>query len=193
MVTVIGSGEVQGTPDTLTINASVEFIAPDVAGAMNQTSERQQAVIDALVGMGIDRKDISTTQVSVQPQFAGGDSTAIIGYRASNSINIKIRQLDMTSQAFGADRQHRRRRHPDQQRQLRDRGRFAARPRSPRRRLQRRQGPRRTVRAAVRAGPGQGGVDLGVAGHHAADAVAAAARRWLPRRSSPASRLSGFA
>ena len=59
-VTVVGAGEVQGTPDTLTVNASIEFIAPDVTGAMNQTSDRQKAVIDALVGSGIDRKDIST-------------------------------------------------------------------------------------------------------------------------------------
>lgn len=99
-VTVVGAGEVQGTPDTLTVNASIEFIAPDVTGAMNQTSQRQQAVIDALVGSGIDRKDISTTQVSLQPQFAGGDSTTIIGYRASNSIDVKIRKLDSASQAL---------------------------------------------------------------------------------------------
>ena len=31
---------------------------------------------------------------------AGGDSTAIIGYRASNSIDVKIRELDAASQAF---------------------------------------------------------------------------------------------
>jgi hypothetical protein len=99
-VTVVGAGEVQGTPDTLTVNASIEFVAPDVTGAMNQTSDRQKAVIDALVGSGIDRKDISTTQVSLQPQFAGGDSTAIIGYRASNSIDVKIRKLDSASQAL---------------------------------------------------------------------------------------------
>ena len=60
-VTVVGSGEVQGTPDTLNVNASIEFIAPDVTGAMNQTSDRQQAVINALVDAGVDRKDISTT------------------------------------------------------------------------------------------------------------------------------------
>jgi uncharacterized protein len=99
-VTVVGAGQVQGTPDTLTVNASIEFVAPEVSGAMNQTSERQQAVIDALVGSGIDRKDISTTQVSLQPQFAGGDSTAIIGYRANNSIDVKIRKLDTASQAL---------------------------------------------------------------------------------------------
>src|SRR3954466_6956185 len=99
-VTVVGAGEVQGTPDTLTVNVSIEFVAPDVSGAMNQTSDRQQAVIDALVGSGIDRKDISTTQVSLQPQFAGGDSTAIVGYRASNSIEVKIRKLNTASQAL---------------------------------------------------------------------------------------------
>jgi uncharacterized protein YggE len=99
-VTVVGSGQVQGTPDTLTANVSIEFVAPDVTGAMNQTNERQQAVIGALVNAGVDRKDISTTQVSLQPQFAGGDSTAIIGYRASNSIDVKIRRQDLASRAL---------------------------------------------------------------------------------------------
>ncbi|HEX3545790.1 MAG TPA: SIMPL domain-containing protein [Mycobacterium sp.] len=99
-VTVVGTGQVQGTPDTLTINTSIEAVAPDVTAAMNQTSERQTAVINALVQSGIDRKDISTTQVSLQPQYAGGDSTAIVGYRASNSIDVKIRKLESASQTL---------------------------------------------------------------------------------------------
>ncbi len=99
-VTVVGAGQVQGTPDTLTVNTSIEFIAPDVTGAMNQTSERQQALINALVAAGIDRKDISTSQVSLQPQFTGGDTPTIIGYRASNTIDVKIRKLDAASQAL---------------------------------------------------------------------------------------------
>jgi uncharacterized protein len=98
-VTVVGQGEVQGTPDTLTTDVSIEFLAPDVTTAMNQTSGRQQAVIDALVGSGIDRKDISTTQVSLQPQF-GDNNNNIVGYRASNSISVKIRKLDSASQAL---------------------------------------------------------------------------------------------
>ena len=55
----------------LTANASIEFTAPDVTAAMNQTSDRQQAVIDALVGSGVDRADISTTNVTLQPQIRG--------------------------------------------------------------------------------------------------------------------------
>jgi uncharacterized protein len=100
-VTVVGAGQVQGTPDTLTANVSIEFTAPDVTTAMNQTSERQQAVINALTNSGIDHKDISTTQVTLQPQFAGPDNTSgITGYRASNSIAVKIRKLDSASNAL---------------------------------------------------------------------------------------------
>src|SRR5690349_21046506 len=68
-VTVVGHGEVEGTPDTLTIDAGMEVTAPDAAGALNQTSQKQKAVIDALANSGIDRKDINTSQVSVQPQY----------------------------------------------------------------------------------------------------------------------------
>src|ERR1700759_4240201 len=64
-VTVVGAGKVQGTPDTVTVNASIEFIAPDATAAMNQTNERMSAVIDAVAAQGIDRKDVSTTQVSL--------------------------------------------------------------------------------------------------------------------------------
>lgn len=98
-VTVVGSGEVQGRPDTLTVNASIEFTAPDATSAMNQTSARQQAVIDALVGSGIDKNDISTTNVTLQPQF-GGDNPTPIGYRANNSIAVKVRRLDTASQTL---------------------------------------------------------------------------------------------
>ncbi len=99
-VTVVGSGEVQGTPDTLSANVSIEVTAPDVTAAMNQTSDRQQAVINALTNSGIDKNDISTTNVSLQPQYGGGDNPAITGYQASNSITVKIRNLNSASQAL---------------------------------------------------------------------------------------------
>ncbi|OBK72646.1 SIMPL domain-containing protein [Mycobacterium sp. 1274761.0] len=100
-VTVVGSGEVQGRPDTLNANVSIEASAPDVTTAMNQTSERMQAVIDALVNSGIDRNDIATTNVTLQPQYGGGDNSAIVAYQASNSITVKIRNLNNASQTLG--------------------------------------------------------------------------------------------
>jgi uncharacterized protein YggE len=95
-VTVVGAGQVQGVPDTLTADVGIEFTAPDVTTAMSQTNDRQQAVINALTGAGVDRKDISTTEVSLQPEH---DSSAdiISGYRANNSIRVKIHPTDSAS------------------------------------------------------------------------------------------------
>ena len=88
-VTVVGSGHVQGVPDTLTADVGIEFTARDVTAAMDQTNNRQQAVIDALANAGVDRKDISTTDVSLQPQYDNAGGT-ITGYRAANSIRVTI-------------------------------------------------------------------------------------------------------
>ncbi|MCV7103167.1 SIMPL domain-containing protein [Mycobacterium palustre] len=99
-VTVVGSGHVQGVPDTLTANVGIEFTAPDVTSAMNQTSDRQQAVINALAGAGLDRKDISTTTVTLQPQYSNPEPSAapnITGYRATNAIQVKIHPTDAAS------------------------------------------------------------------------------------------------
>jgi uncharacterized protein YggE len=99
-VTVVGAGKVQGTPDTLTANVSIEASAPDVTAAMNQSSDRTRAVIDALVSEAkIDRKDISTSTVNLQSQTSP-DGATIIGYRASNSLTVKIRQLETASKTL---------------------------------------------------------------------------------------------
>jgi uncharacterized protein len=95
-VTVVGSGQVQGVPDTLTAAVGVEFTAADATAAMNRTNDRQQAVINALVGAGVDRKDISTTEVGLQPQYDSASGN-ITGYRADNSIQVKIHPADSAS------------------------------------------------------------------------------------------------
>ena len=98
-VTVVGTGEAQGTPDTVTADVGIEVVAPDATTAMKQTSERQQAVIDALTAGGIDAKDISTTAVNLQPQY--GENSVVTGYRAGNNLSVKIRELDNASRALG--------------------------------------------------------------------------------------------
>jgi uncharacterized protein len=95
-VTVVGSGQVQGVPDTLTADVGIEFTAPDVTAAMNQTNDRQQAVVNAVAAAGVDRKDISTTDVGLQPQYDSAGGT-ITGYRADNSIRVKIHPADSAS------------------------------------------------------------------------------------------------
>lgn len=79
--TVVGSGHVQGVPDTLTVQVGIEFTAPDVTAAMDQTNDRQQAVPGALAGARIERKDVSTTVCestdSAEPRAAPGAQKAM--------------------------------------------------------------------------------------------------------------------
>ncbi|BBX99380.1 SIMPL domain-containing protein [Mycobacterium lacus] len=99
-VTVFGSGQVQGVPDTLTADVGIEFTAPDVTTAMNRANDRQQAVIDALVGAGLDRKDIRTTEVTLRPQYSNPEpagTATITSYRAGNAIEVKIHPPDAAS------------------------------------------------------------------------------------------------
>ncbi|GAB3007563.1 SIMPL domain-containing protein [Mycobacterium bourgelatii] len=99
-VTVVGSGQVQGVPDTLTADITISFTASDVTSAMNQTNGRQRAVIEALTRAGMDNKDIRTTDVILQAQYSiaePGGSPTITGYRADNAIQVKIHPADTAS------------------------------------------------------------------------------------------------
>jgi uncharacterized protein YggE len=67
---------------------------------MNQTNDRQQAVVNALVAAGLDRKNIGTTNVTLQPEYSRPESSGtatITGYRATNSIEVKIHPTDTAS------------------------------------------------------------------------------------------------
>jgi uncharacterized protein YggE len=101
-VTVVGEGKVDGTPDLLTISLSIAATAPDAVGASNQTSARTTAVTDAVAGLGVDRKDIGTTTVTLQPQYGGSDNTTIVGYQSNDSIDVKVRKIETGPQVLGA-------------------------------------------------------------------------------------------
>ena len=91
-VTVVGHGEVQAVPDTVTADVGIEVIAADVTAAMNQANESQRKVVDALNRRGLESKDIRTASVNVSPQY--GENSVIDGYRASNTIAVTLRDLE---------------------------------------------------------------------------------------------------
>ncbi|KZM71010.1 SIMPL domain-containing protein [Nocardia terpenica] len=99
-VTVVGSGQVRGAPDTLNADLGVEVIAPDVSTAIGQANDKAKAVTDAVVGAGAKREDVQTADVALQPQF-GPDHT-VTGYRATNSLHVTVRDLPRASAVLSA-------------------------------------------------------------------------------------------
>ena len=103
-VTVNGVGEVEGTPDTLTSQIGVEATADDVTTALDEANTAVSAVTDAIVAAGVDRADIQTQQVSINPQYSSsptGNNSVISGYQASNTLSVKVRDISTASDVLG--------------------------------------------------------------------------------------------
>jgi len=92
-VTVVGRGEVKGAPDTATVQIGVETEAATAKDALAQNSAKATAVQDQLTKLGVDAKDIQTNNFSINPAY-GNDGRQVTGYRVSNMVTVKIRQLD---------------------------------------------------------------------------------------------------
>lgn len=93
-ISVVGDGRVVVQPDVAQVSLGVEATGDTFSAAQNEAASRMQAVVDTLVGLGIPREDIRTTRLSASPVYDQKDNTVIRGYRASSSVQVKIRQLD---------------------------------------------------------------------------------------------------
>jgi uncharacterized protein YggE len=91
-ITVSGTGTVKATPDQASFSFGVESQAETADAAISKNNEVVQKVIDAIKGAGIAAADIQTQQVSVYPRYSDNGQN-IVGYSASNSVNVTIRDL----------------------------------------------------------------------------------------------------
>lgn len=93
-VTVLGDGRVLVQPDVATVSFGVEANGQTFAAAQADAATRMQAVIDTLIAQGVPREEIKTSRLSASPIYDPKDNTVISGYRANNSVQVKLRDLD---------------------------------------------------------------------------------------------------
>ena len=92
-VTVIGSGEIKAQPDTATIQIGVETSAQTTQEALAQNNSQAQALIAKLTELGIEQKDIQTSNFSIYATYKD-DGRTITGYTVSNMVSVTVRQID---------------------------------------------------------------------------------------------------
>lgn len=92
---VNGQGEVTVTPDLATLWLGVEAQADTVTEAQSQAVEAMDNVMTALTDNGVDEDDIQTQYFSIdQVTRWDDDEYVIIGYRVTNMVIAKIRDID---------------------------------------------------------------------------------------------------
>ncbi len=92
-ITVVGVGEVQGTPDTANVQIGVETEAPTTQEALDQNNAQVQAIIAKMKELGVDEKDIQTRNFNIYPRY-DNEGRQVRGYQVSNIVAVTIRNLD---------------------------------------------------------------------------------------------------
>jgi uncharacterized protein YggE len=95
VISVTGEATVSVPPDLAQIDGGVMSEAKTAREATDANNAAMGKVLLALKGAGIDEKDFQTSRLSLQPQSAPNRTgpTAIVGYRASNRVTIRLRDV----------------------------------------------------------------------------------------------------
>lgn len=95
-VWVTGQGEAMAVPDIAMLSLGIEARADTVAEAQSQASEAMDKIMKALKDNGLVEKDIQTQRYSVYPitKWVKDEKEEIIGYRVTNVVSAKIREVD---------------------------------------------------------------------------------------------------
>ncbi|MGI8931833.1 MAG: SIMPL domain-containing protein [Sphingomicrobium sp.] len=101
---VNATGEVTRVPDLAIISAGVQTLQPTASGAIEQNAARMERVRAALKRAGIADKDIQTSSINLNPEYryVENQPPVLTGYRASNSVNVKFRDLKRTGAILDA-------------------------------------------------------------------------------------------
>ena len=103
-ITVVGQGTAYGQPDQATVVVGVETFAATVAEATSQNQTTLENVMAALTAAGIAAEDIQTTNYSLYAEQTYSESgpTGIAGYRVSNQVNVKMRDIALVGDVLAA-------------------------------------------------------------------------------------------
>jgi uncharacterized protein YggE len=104
VVTVTGEATVSVPPDLAQIEGGVTSDAKTAREASEANNVAMGKLLLALKGVNIDERDVQTSRLSLQPQNAPNrtGSSAIIGYRASNLVTIRLRDITKLASVIDA-------------------------------------------------------------------------------------------
>ena len=92
-------------PDMAVVSAGAISQTEQVAAALEQTSEKVAKILALAGSSGIAEADVQTEDVSIHPVYEDtrGETKlpAIVGYRVSNSVTIRVRELGRLGDLLG--------------------------------------------------------------------------------------------
>ena len=96
MISVTGEATVSVPPDMAEIDGGVTSDAKTARDAIEANNAAMGKVLQALKAANIEQKDIQTSRLSLQPQYAPnrGGTSPVVGYHASNRVTVRLRDIN---------------------------------------------------------------------------------------------------
>ena len=102
-IRVTGTATIEKAPDIAIARIGVQTYNKEVEPAVADNNKKTDAVITALLGHGVEEKDIQTTSFNVYPERDYNKNPAeIIGYRVDNVVSVILRNLDSIGESLQA-------------------------------------------------------------------------------------------
>lgn len=101
-LSVVGEGKVDVVPDVASVQAGIIVSdARTVQDAENKINDVNNKIVSELEKLGIDKKDIKTTNYSINPNYNydGGKNT-ITGYYGNATLTIKVKETEKLPQVI---------------------------------------------------------------------------------------------
>ena len=95
LLSVSSRADARKAPDIATFSAGVVTQAADGNAALRQNAEQMNRVLAAIKAAGVADKDVQTSGISLNPQYRYEENQPprITGYQASNTVNVKLREV----------------------------------------------------------------------------------------------------
>lgn len=102
-ITVNGEGRVSLPPDTVMMTLGIDARNAELGAAQTEAAETMDAIIAAVKGEGVAEKDIQTGGYSISIERDWNQpSQPVIGYLVSQTINVKVREIDNAGKVIQA-------------------------------------------------------------------------------------------
>jgi hypothetical protein len=94
-IVVGGTGRVSVEPDLAELRLGVSVARPTVAAARAEAATTMDRILGAVGAAGVERRDVRTTLLSVQPRYdySDGQAPKLTGYDLANVVEVTVREL----------------------------------------------------------------------------------------------------
>jgi len=100
-ILVTGEGSVDIAPDMAVLTLSVLREAPTARTGLTANSEAMAEVLAAMAVLGIEKRDLQTSNFSIQPRYTrpprqgagAGEAPKLVGYTVRNALTVRVRDI----------------------------------------------------------------------------------------------------